>query len=427
MLLCKDKSKCLQGRGRIALEWLPHPSIRFCIDSTIKNKADVFSNNLLGEYELVTKTFSRSFRAHVTEVNISMESNVHVQGLVENDVFPHDYKISSALFSLANFNTFGRHVRNAAGCSVRTARSEFEADGWKITLDAIQDRDRKLQNELRLTGGYGITHVGLIERTDNAVFRSDDLKELLDDLFWFFSFCRGFKTAPLLVKMFDKGKTNHWLQVSCPTIDPWQTRMLWFDDIKCSLKTVFPGFVNRIRKPMWTTPIRHAIHWYLEIHKQAGAVEGAIVFGQTALEMLGWTLLVDDRRLLSVKGYDNLPAADKMRILLSTCGVPLTIPDKLTNLNQAARTEKWQDGAQCVAEIRNAVVHASTQKRKKLNQISLYAKFETWELCIWYLELVLLWLFDYNGAYANRMNSGQWKGENAQLVPWQAIRDGNKQ
>ncbi|MBU4211425.1 MAG: hypothetical protein L6437_12135 [Kiritimatiellae bacterium] len=148
MLLRKDPSTCFQGQGRIALEWLPRPSIRFHVDSTIGNIADVFSNNLLGEYELVTKTFSRSFRAHVTEINISMESNVHVQGLVKNDVFPLDMEITTALFSLANFNTTGQQVRDANGCSIRTSRSEFEADGWKITLDAIQDQDSKLQKGL---------------------------------------------------------------------------------------------------------------------------------------------------------------------------------------------------------------------------------------------------------------------------------------
>lgn len=426
MLLRRDTSTCFQGQGRIALEWLPRPLIRFHVDSTIKNKADVFSSNLLGEYELVTKMFSRSFRAHVAEVNISSNfSDVHMQGQVINEVFPLNLEIGSALFSLANFNTTGRHVRDATGCSIRTARSELEADGWKITLDAIQDQNSKLQKGLIATGGYGITHTGLIERIDKSTFRSNDLKVLLEDLFWFFSFCRGFKTVPLLVKMFDKGQTNRWLHMSCPTIDPWQTRMLWFDNIKCSLAAIFPGFIRRVRLPMWTTPIRNAIHWYLEAQAQAGAVEGAIVFGQTALEMLGWTLLVDERRLLSVKGYDDLPAADKMRILLSTCGIPLEIPAKLTNLSQAARAENWQDGAQCVAEIRNAVVHANTKKRKKLGQLSFHAKIDTWQLCIWYLELVLLRLFDYSGEYANRMGSGQWKGENAQRVPW-AKDDSNK-
>lgn len=416
MLLRKDTSTCFQGRGRIALEWLPRPSIRFHVDSIIKNEADIFSNNLLGKYELFAKTSSRSFLAYVTEVNISMESNAYIQGWIENEIFPLGLEIGSALFSLANFNTTGRHVRDAAGCTIRTARSEFEADGWKITLDAIQDREGKLQKKLKATGGYGITHTGLIERTDKSIFRSNDLNDLLDDLFWFFSFCRGFRTRPLLIKMCDKEKINYWLPISCPQIDSWQGRQLWFDNIKCSLDTVFPGFIRRVRQPIWTKPIKNAIHWYLEVHAQAGAVEGAIVFGQTALEMLGWTLLVDERRLLSVKGYDDLPAADKIRILLSTCGIPLEIPAKLMNLNQTSKAENWQDGAQCVAEIRNAVVHPSAKKRRKLGQISFKAKIDTWQLCLWYLELVLLRLFDYSGQYANRMADGQWQGQNVQPV-----------
>jgi hypothetical protein len=43
--------------------------------------------------------------------------------------------------------------------------------------------------------------------------------------------------------------------------------------------------------------------------------------------------------------------------------------------------------------------------------------FEAWNLSMWYTELVLLWLFDFDGRYRNRLNleAGPYETE---PVPW---------
>src|SRR5208283_4320996 len=98
--------------------------------------------------------------------------------------------------------------------------------------------------------------------------------------------------------------------------------------------SLFPGFLSRISDPSWSETIAYAIHWYLEVHNQSGAVQGAIVFGQTALEMLGWSLLVDHQRNISREGYDKLPASDKIRLLLTTVSIPREIPSSFAKLLQ---------------------------------------------------------------------------------------------
>jgi hypothetical protein len=416
LILQRDGTACFQGIGRIALEWLPRPAIRFRAKSP---SADI--RILLDKYQLIAKELGRPLDAQVMGGQFS-NGTLYVNGFVTDDVFPHDMEISAASFSMPNFMAYlGKPVRDVTGGSCRRVRSEFEAEGWRITLDAVRDidKDNKLLDELNASGGFGITHTGLIQRIDKSEFQVQELEDLIKDLFWFFSFCRGFKTGPLLVQLYGKDTTNRFLNLSCPIVEPWQARILWLDELGVgSLASVFPGYLKCVRTPMWAEPIKNAIHWYLNLHAQAGAIEGAIIFGQTALELLGWTALVDDRKLISAKGYKELPAADKIRVPLSTCGIPLEIPNSLLELNKTALAENWQDGAQCIAEIRNAVVHPSTKKRGKLDRVSFPAICDTWQLCIWYLELILLRLFDYNGTYANRMHSEQWKGENIQLVPW---------
>jgi len=45
-------------------------------------------------------------------------------------------------------------------------------------------------------------------------------------------------------------------------------------------------------------------------------------------------------------------------------------------------------------------------------------RFEAYLLSLWYLELVLLWLFDYRGKYSNRLGWKGWNAESVECVPW---------
>ena len=43
--------------------------------------------------------------------------------------------------------------------------------------------------------------------------------------------------------------------------------------------------------------------------------------------------------------------------------------------------------------------------------------FEAWQLAQWYLELILLRLFAFNGSYSNRTKQGKYIGQ-VEPVPW---------
>lgn len=76
------------------------------------------------------------------------------------------------------------------------------------------------------------------------------------------------------------------------------------------------------------------------------------------------------------------------------------------------------DGPEILTYIRNAIVHSSEVKRKALSQTSALVMFQVLQLSIHYVELVTLYILNYNGLYFNRTSNAHWAGEGEEQVPW---------
>jgi hypothetical protein len=147
-------------------------------------------------------------------------------------------------------------------------------------------------------------------------------------------------------------------------------------------------------------------------------MEASIILGQTALELLGWTTLVEDLKTISHKGFNDLPAADKVRLLLASYQIPLDIPTCLGALTQLAKAHNWLDGPECLVGMRNALIHPQPKNRKKVQSASSVAIYEVWNLGLWYLDLIFLRLFNYDGVYRNRLKRECSYDETLEEVPW---------
>ena len=199
----------------------------------------------------------------------------------------------------------------------------------------------------------------------------------------------------------------------------WRQLNSWFSDVFIDgLVGGFPGFLTRWQNESWNEPLLLALHWYGEANMAAGGVEGSIILAQAAFEVLAWTLLVEDKQVLSEDGFQKIPAMDKLRLLIADCGMPLGIPASLPLLTDIAKAENWEDGPQALTEFRNALVHSNPKKRKKVLGAGTDVGHEAWELSLWYLELVLLRLFGYQGKYANRLVREGFRVNAVEPVPW---------
>jgi hypothetical protein len=145
---------------------------------------------------------------------------------------------------------------------------------------------------------------------------------------------------------------------------------------------------------------------------------------QTALELIAYIKVGE-------KFEKNDTAAQKIRKLLLELGIPKNVPPvdpqespsseeprsptppilenlrqviEKKNLQATKENQKWEDGPRALTGIRNDIAHA----KKDLNFLdeaeTARARWEASDLGLWYLDVVLLNLFGYQGNYINRLN-----------------------
>ncbi len=273
-----------------------------------------------------------------------------------------------------------------------------------------------LVNALKDIGGYAITHLGQLQRQDSSFFAPVEAEEIVTCLHFFLSFACGRNVVPGLAVGFGEDGQRLWQEWGTGQLDPWAANPgSWFDRQHGELLAqVFPGFCKLWKDTRWSKTIKTAIYWYLRSNRAgAGAgVDGGVILSQAALERLAWVYAVKVHRMLSGVGFDKLRASDKLRILLTSLGLPKEIPPQLTVITKLAGELRWEDGPQALTEVRNYLVHPSEKYEGKFSGV--YA--EAWNLAQWYLDLVLLRLCNHNGDYGNRITQ-EWTGQ-VESVPW---------
>ena len=101
--------------------------------------------------------------------------------------------------------------------------------------------------------------------------------------------------------------------------------------------------------------------------------------------------------------------------------IPETSPLFLDELKKMMREDsRLLDCTGCIKEIRNRITHPKKyEESTTILKYSSEAREEVSNLCIWYLELCLLKLFDYEGIYRNRLYKLSLReGNNYDKVPW---------
>jgi hypothetical protein len=410
------------GNGIVSFEWLPNLDVKFSFSTQNSHPYQIDIKKQVSLKLVETETSVEGYILRINNGHDLINNNYpcKIVGSLESAVLHSSQDLSYIIFHLANFHQFtGSCVENSH--KEMCTRIVLKAENWNITIDSVGNL-KNIMAFLRNQGGYAITHVGKIERSDQKPFKIEEAEDLLEALRWFLTFVRGSWTAPILLVGYDNNEQEVWKKFSADKlVGTWKEVNSWFPISQDAqiLNDLFTGFIRRWENNTWNESIKLSIHWYLESIALAGAVQGSIILMQTAFELLGWTLLVEDKKIMSVKGYgEKLQAADKLRLLLSQCGISLKIPESLTNLLKVAKEDNWVDGAQPLTEIRNAIVHSNPTNPKKHQKILNRPFKDTYNLGLWYLELVLLHLFDYKGKYFNRVANKDFYNDNIESVPW---------
>ena len=303
--------------------------------------------------------------------------------------------LQSVQFSILNFPEFiGKENQyvEVNGKKHLCGIARLEAAPWLITITATSNLRENLHT-LRKDSGYAITHTGFIERSDGGTFSVEDVQRLFSGLRLFLSFVRGASCGLTLIEGKDQNGEQSWVKWGSSYTMPWRYVNSCADDIRTRgdiLSEVFPGFWRLFERQtgVLNQPISLALYWYL-CSNASNTLEPGIILTHAALERLAHEVAGK-----KVKSDDTGVWIGKA---LKAANIDPKIPGSCQALEALRRQENVTDGAEMLTRIRNDLVHAEM----KMN-VSMEAYTEARNLGQWYVELLLLKLFNYSGSYTNR-------------------------
>lgn len=404
-LILRLNGREMTEKGRILLKWLPEPRALFEINSLSGfiplDDGTIFVPALNYSCPVSVLRFSGTWDQDVGLVDTC-------EGLVRDNEVPVDGMVDQVIFHLPNFHSYlGEAIRNAEMTKAWRGRLVLEHGLWRIHLDAVPDAD-ELRKVLRADSGFAITNVGLIQLKDEKRFELTDAVGILGALYYYFSFARGIWCGPLLPIAFDAG-VKKWSRWEPPKVRGWREWPSWFPELEYGvvqlqpLSDAFSGFMRLWDDALWREPIKNAVHWYIEANTNAGGVEGGIVLVQTALELLSWVYLVEDKasKVMSGNKFNEAQAEKRIVSLLDKLSIP---------------TGEAEGGVGALVSLRNAIVHPKKSKRQRVIEVGVSAHIEALTFGLWCLEMALLRLIGYNGVYWSRLRHGS--NEQVRTVPW---------
>ena len=415
-----DGSQTFNGTGNVEFTFVPELAVHYEL-GLANTPAFISSDNENQKIEVPGLTTSVAI--HLTSFQFGISSSPSPSSISGSMKEAAQYGVQERLgrvkFSLVNFHDYyGQVIYRAVGGKPNKwrGRATFEFDKWVVTLDALHNILER-RKQAKASNGYAVTHVGMLRRRDDKLFGADEAYKILDFLYWFFAFANGGRCGCILPEGLRHTGSVLWENWQAPKLSRMKYHQSWFAEhapSRCfeAAQGCFSLWQDENKRD-W---LRRAIAIYVESNRNLSGVDLALANSQMALELLAWTVLIEEKGVITEESFQKLTAADKFRLMLAINGIPASIPASATDLLKSFKPGKGVDGPHVIAEIRNAVIHPTRTKHAWLKRLSSLAQYQAWQLSQYYIELVLLKLFDYSGPYENRF--GNPPMSIFEIVPW---------
>ncbi|MCP1381768.1 HEPN domain-containing protein [Runella salmonicolor] len=421
LFVLKNRDEELIVDGTIKYNWFPDSGIHFeGASQNSKNKIKLEHFNESSELFINNLCVGKIF---ITNINTSdLNQNSFIRGATNGKAIFGDSSIpvEKIIFSVPNLRDLdGLPVirYNNDSTSYHRNRLEFENDKYLIKIDKCFNYT-SLQSDLKSHGGYIIQYYGELTGKKGSV-KLTDIQDTLNCFNKFLSFVNGRRTSALFIQGIFKNEVQ-WCDYTAYIVDLYKYVKTWpqhysIDGINKSWKKFNDLWQDKNDRNF----LNSVIHWYVEANNQSGFVDGSIIMAQTALELIYNWLIIEKKGLLLGNDAENIAAANKIRLLLSQLNINNNIPFSFTNLQSYLSSNKEaKDAPDAIVQIRNSIVHSQAEKRKKLALIDNNTLYETLQLCLWYIEMSILYILEFNGKYYNRCSGATYLGEGDELVPW---------
>jgi len=264
-------------------------------------------------------------------------------------------------------------------------------DTWRFVIDQRHDM-HVFAKDLKWEHPFGLTHVGQLTRVDGGNIALAEANDALELLSYFLSFVRGAAVAPALPCGLDGAGTKVWEDWGSVNrrVHPYRTTVIWSDpSLTSQLAQLFTGFARRWDDEADQDVLRYVLAFY-ESGNDPRPLQTAINLAVAGLELMSWVQLVRDGSMPESEFEDHGARARTIEELVKCAGIDTArVPEEL----QALRHQGYL-GHDAIWKLRSRFTHP------RMHSISTdYDVLEdAWRLATWYLELVLLHWFEYEGS-----------------------------
>ena len=402
----------LSSQAQVLLSLFPVPDVRFQVLHDSPETHRLLVDALL-QNEPVAIRLKTGIQVQVMPYGTSL---VPVDGSVV--ALDTGEPLHSVHFGLINFPDFMKQGAVESfisddGRKVHRVSKKIQLSGppWLVEIRAV-DNIEQVRKSLSQQRGYGLTHRGTVRRSDGKSFSKESVQSIIEALTLFCSFSRGAYCGLTLLTGTNQAGESVWEQWGVSNVETWKVYRSWFDVQNGQiLEDVFPGFWTQYQGFQQDDRTRIALEWYLESNAQK-ALHSSIVLSQAALERLSFLQVGKRLTARQMRRTYRETEGEWIARALGQLSVDCKIPPSCTALEQLRRANGFDHGPHTIVEIRNDLIHQDMSHG--ILSVDVYRQART--LGLWYVEMLLLRLFDYHGIYANRLTQ-QWRGE-VEPVPW---------
>jgi hypothetical protein len=403
----------VRGHGSLSLRWFPHPNVHARIEFEGESPAP---NWVPGpaRVEFPEEPLTLEFERFPAEMSYSGgRFSSAATGRVLTETVASGDPLVAIKAHVANFPEFTWHAVAdpswIGGLRLRSAK-------WDVVLR--QCAGLKLIREAGEKDNYLLTHVLEARRPDEQPFSGEEAQDLLVSMQCFLSFVRGGWSTPVLGQGFSESGALAWRNYQVLYLDSGKWRQTWFDSLHPqSIMHLFPVFMrlwsdDAMREILW-----RAIYWYI-VANGSSSPDVILVLGQFALDYLAWHLVFNGSQRTMTKHQRKYTSA-RINALLAWAGIPNVVPATthdlgLFSLSRHGRRPDLRIGPVALTDVRNNIVHPDFAVDQALANAAL---IDACQLAMWYLELSILRLLEYDGAHVFRLKRHHVVGE-TDPVPW---------
>lgn len=420
--LLKSDTEEIKVNGIITFDWVANSGSHFSGKAELEPTNYKAFSNSHNNYKIIIDglEFGNGF---ITKNSFGSNfDGCFIKGTLSQQAVFGDKSIAveKIIFSVPNLrDLYGLPVKKITSNNLSTSmnRLRLENDNYLICIDKCSDYKNR-QESLEEKGGYIILYYGELTSKKGSL-KLEDTKDVFHCLDTFLTFINGRRTSAMFLQGIYESEVI-WCDYTDYFVDPYKVVQSWQQRHSIrGLNELWQNFSTLWKDTDDKNFLTSAIHWYVEANGNRGFSEGSIIMAQTALELLYNWWIIENKKLIVGKDSENINASNKIRLLLSQLNINHSVPEAFKQLEQFIVDSKdIIDAPDAVVQIRNAIVHSQEEKRKKLSAIHYRAKYEALQLCIWYIEMTLLCILDFDDIYFNRCSKEIYASKAEVLVPW---------